>query len=429
MKKKKSDFFATDVYPKWRQRVKEATESVIVFSPFFDSLLLRLLKVNTTLSPDNISVVTFFSADNLLELKGQLITVKKLIKTGIKVYQLDRLHAKVLLTDDKWVTVGSQNFTKNGTLNKETTVMPKESLENSVFIQTLKEWLQEAIPINEELVDSLLKGLQKNFKEQEALTKQSKIDQALIIGQYSKQKIAELIKKLKALEKDSNIQFKDGYAYGTVTTLWNENDCIDTLLADHNCDFTLWKRREVDGRYIPLKLERLSMFPMLMPETMQMGFIRVGRTRISYIRDALTWTNRELKLGQLELTVSIEFPRQHVKERNMVVTLDYKKLEKCTIDFLFNGTEAKLINSKFRKPRGQTSPRHIYFTSLIADFLGNPNELDEFLSSFFSTFRYKKLGINNPNVTSYFTRKYYRLSIVEFKGSPFLIIQPNEALN
>jgi phosphatidylserine/phosphatidylglycerophosphate/cardiolipin synthase-like enzyme len=57
-----------------------------------------------------------------------LIGVRALLRRGIEVRSLSRLHAKVLICDWRTATIGSQNFTSYGRGSHETTAVPTDDL-------------------------------------------------------------------------------------------------------------------------------------------------------------------------------------------------------------------------------------------------------------------------------------------------------------
>lgn len=150
---------ARDVYKSWKRRVQRAEESVRVFTPYFDRALDRLLG-NADLEPGDISVVTDLSpASGALDYRGQLLGVRALLRRGIEVRSLPRLHAKVLLCDEVQVTIGSQNFTSYGRGSHETTALIGDDITDTTFAATLAEWYAAATPVSLEFIEGLLAEL------------------------------------------------------------------------------------------------------------------------------------------------------------------------------------------------------------------------------------------------------------------------------
>jgi phosphatidylserine/phosphatidylglycerophosphate/cardiolipin synthase-like enzyme len=157
-------FLARDAYRAWKRRIQEAAESIVVFTPYLDSLLDRLLR-NSALEAEAISVVTDLSpASGALDYRAQLIGVRALLRRGVEVRSLLRLHAKVLLCDWRIATIGSQNFTSYGRGSRETTAVPLDDLGESGFVATLREWFETSVSVDITLVERLLAGLENEMK-------------------------------------------------------------------------------------------------------------------------------------------------------------------------------------------------------------------------------------------------------------------------
>ena len=155
---------ADAAYRAWKRKVQEAAESVVVFTPYLDSLLDRLL-TNSALEAEAMAVVTDLSpASGALDYRAQLIGVRALLRRGVEVRSLLRLHAKVLLCDWRTATMGSQNFTSYGRGSRETTAVPPDDLGESRFVATLRKWFDAAVPVDMVLVERLLAGLENEMK-------------------------------------------------------------------------------------------------------------------------------------------------------------------------------------------------------------------------------------------------------------------------
>ena len=159
MTKHQPDLLAADAYRRWSSLAATAEKSLTVFSPYLDPLV-RTLIGRSGLAPDSVIVVTDLSpASGAGDYPAQLHALRHLIEDGVEVRSLQRLHAKVLLVDDSRATVGSQNFTRYARSSKETTALPDRDLAGSVFVETLIEWREQALPVDAGLIQMLLDGL------------------------------------------------------------------------------------------------------------------------------------------------------------------------------------------------------------------------------------------------------------------------------
>lgn len=95
----------------WEEYINEAKDSIVVFTPYFDWLLVNLFS-NCELPYDDIFLVTQLDRSDASEENiARLNRIVELMNLGVNVRILDRLHAKVLIVDDVHAFFGSQNFT------------------------------------------------------------------------------------------------------------------------------------------------------------------------------------------------------------------------------------------------------------------------------------------------------------------------------
>ena len=111
----------------WEDYIQEATDSIVVFTPYFDWLLVSLFS-SCELPYSNIYLVTQLDRiDSRSENITRLNRIVELVNLGVNVQILDRLHAKVLIVDDEHAFFGSQNFTNYSTESIEITTQISRS--------------------------------------------------------------------------------------------------------------------------------------------------------------------------------------------------------------------------------------------------------------------------------------------------------------
>lgn len=95
----------------WEDYIKDASQSIMVFTPYFDWLLINLFS-SCDLPYSDIYLVTQLDwIDTRTENLTRINRIVELVNLGVNVRILDRLHAKVLVVDDEHAFFGSQNFT------------------------------------------------------------------------------------------------------------------------------------------------------------------------------------------------------------------------------------------------------------------------------------------------------------------------------
>lgn len=415
-------YLARDVYSSWKRCVSKAQTRITVYSPYFDRLLLSLLK-NAKLAPALLTVVTDFNPASLLQQSNQLRTIKQLLSKGISVLSLRDLHAKVLLVDDRLVSIGSQNFTSHGRRAKECTAVPLDTLDGSRLVKTLLRWREEAEPIDEELVDMLISKLSKRMLKFKRLIDATQKEFDEVCEQHEQEKQNALIRRLEELERQSKIQMSDGVVYASIVHIYSESNDYDSLIADRGYDMTKWIIKKSQGRTEPYRLSRLDIYPIIISENNRMGFARIGKTRITYLRNGVHWTGQYLELGVVRLNVSLDFPETDTRKRNIVLKLSHVDLGSCEADFLFTGHSVKFVEKRTLK--GSRCSRHeydLFVSTLENEFFASTKQLNAFFQTFFKGFRFARLGRDKKNVSEYFKGDRFRLSVIQYQDNPFLVV-------
>ena len=404
--------------------MSKAEKSITVYTPFFDRLLLSLLRTQSDIDPEQITVVTDLVPASLLESPNQLRAIKRAITEGFSIRSLGGLHAKVLLVDDKYATAGSQNFTSKGRRNKEVTVVPSEALDGSRFIETLIGWREQGEEIDGELVDILISKLTRRIKQHKKLLQETQSEFEEILEEHQLGKQAALISRLEELERQSRVRMSRGVIYATIEYLFDGWNSYMTLMADHGCDMTRWIVENSDGTTEPYRLSRLSMYPMILAESHRMGFARIGKTRITYIRNSLNWTNNKLEVGYMMLDVNITFPKTDTKKRNIVVKLSNSYLgSSCEFAVLFTGDSSQVVRKRYFKSRGYRQDQHeLFVTALENDFFASTKLFEDFFRRFFCRFTYATLCRDHKNAEDYLKGTRFRLSVIQYQENPFLVI-------
>ena len=111
----------------WEDYIQEATDSIVVFTPYFDWLLVSLFSACELPYSDIYLVTQLDRIDTRSENITRINRIVELVNLGVNVRILDRLHAKVLLVDDEHAFFGSQNFTNYSTESIEITTQISRS--------------------------------------------------------------------------------------------------------------------------------------------------------------------------------------------------------------------------------------------------------------------------------------------------------------
>ena len=111
----------------WEEYIQDASESIVVFTPYFDWLLVNLFSSCELPYSDIYLVTQLDRIDSRSENITRINRIIELANLGVNVRILDRLHAKVLVVDDEHAFFGSQNFTNYSTESIEITTQISRS--------------------------------------------------------------------------------------------------------------------------------------------------------------------------------------------------------------------------------------------------------------------------------------------------------------
>ena len=135
-----------NAYNHWKQVAESAKSSLIIFSPFLDSMVIHLFE-ECPLPWNKLGLVTQndwedFSSQSVRKEE----VIDQLLEKGVDVRYLPRLHAKAIIADWDTAVVGSQNFTYYSQDSYEVSFLLDRYAEGGlgeVFFR-LEEWWEEA---------------------------------------------------------------------------------------------------------------------------------------------------------------------------------------------------------------------------------------------------------------------------------------------
>jgi len=425
-------YLAKDVYSRWKSLVEEAKETITVFTPYFDRTLLSVLKANNDINLQQITIVTDFNPISILELPNQLRAIKQALSLGLNVLSLPCLHAKVLLIDRKYITTGSQNFTYRGRKNKECTTVPTESMEGTQFVNTLDNWLEQAKPIDESLVDLMLTKLGKQFKEYSVLVDKIQSEFTKLRVQHEKEKQNDIQLKVQEkqrairlglveLEQKSRIKMSNGEVFASIKKFASSSGYYDSLVVFDNVDdLTSWTLTDEDDSIVSYELPRCKFYPIIVANSNRMAFVRIANRRITYVRTVVT---RNWQVGDIYYDINIEFPATETCNINIVINISISGRGSCQFDVLFTGCSASIVGKRYIEFENIPYAKAIEYKRLIeSSFFESTTHLDKLFKYCFTNFKYNTLGIDNKNLGDLLDGSIYKLGIIQYLKQPIIVI-------
>lgn len=420
-----SKAIAGDAHPTWAAAIAKAQSRIVVLTPYLDELLVTLIR-KATIPPEAITVVTDLSPESsATDYLRQLKALSELAEASVDLRSLARLHAKVLLADDEAFTVGSQNFTTYARKSRETTIATSVDADSASFIATLWEWIDEATPLDHELLSALISAIETEAQHahEAALELKQAVDVFLDEWRATQAKNEE--KRLTQIEIASPFQLVHGSAWAKLQLLDTETDMYWSLIGEPGTDLTAWKFLDEDGDFRPA-IGRLTMCPVFRSDTQQMALGRIGKTRVTYIRRTVSWSSLWL-CGDTDYSVTLRFPETGTRTCNIKFDLStiWEPSTTITLDAHFDGSSLRFLGTR-PQPGHRRDARFTQLSQGILDELSDDDSLDEFLSSYLVPFKYSDLRLGNKNAEKFFSDHWYRLSLGAMSHSPVLIATPQK---
>lgn len=400
-----ADLFGTDQYPRWEEAVRDASSDVLVVSPFFDDLLVQLVKVCRSGSP--VRVLTNLSPprEGGTSWFRQVHAARQLLALGVDVRSLARLHAKVLLVDGHVVSVGSQNFTTYGRGSKEASARTSSGDKQGRLRASIERWWSES----EKVTDAMLHRLEVDLISQvEQLEAQSTaVERAFreSIQRYrlesERQRKAQIDAQIQRRLASSRYRFAGGSIECAVRyASWDSWQQSLMVMDPRFDDLTQWPKGEV---------QRLNQLPLLNTETNGIAFGRVAQTRITFLSRGFGRT-RSVLFGPGGIEVDLNTTGR--ARSNVLVALD------CGSTI---GIAISLSSEEFTSVIKSGSPN----AETIEEVLASPTKQKQLLGEVLGSFRYTSplSGSFEPIGKFLSGKSTWLLNRIDVRGQPILIAQ------
>lgn len=395
------DFKPSDLFKKWKVMIENADNSIKIFTPYLDSTVNKLIK---SVSKDvEIQIITSLESDNLFQKEYQIDALIEAMNDSVTIKNLEGLHAKVLMVDYKNISLGSQNFTKRGRKNKEAGFISDTSFEGAYFIKVLEEWISESRDVSIELLENLKEFVSEN--EEEISTIKNRFDngiEEILTNFYNKE-------DQNVIDYSSHYNTTYRFAQDSVIVRKTQpppNYNYYSFFAGENNNLCKWIKTK-EGVEEKLSLEEYDYYPGLNSRTMQMAFIRMHTSRITFIRTNFNFNEwRDFEIGGEEFEIEFTFLRSNTKKSNIKFSLRNDHRGKGDFYYMFNGIEFKLVKYKNEN-----------FQNIIDDGLIS----NKFLTFLIQPEKFKTPWGHPAEIEKLLPKEYYKVGIIEFGDCPILI--------
>lgn len=269
-----------------------------------------------------------------LDYAWQLRGVRRLLENGVQVRSLRRLHARVLLVDGNLATLGSQNFTRYGQGSKEATAAPTNDLEGSKFVSKLDEWFEEADDVELDFIEQLLEQLAPQMKQfrsarndletafdevhaEEEARREAEADAQQT--QRDREQTRSVPLKQSIMRAAARTPYRSGQATAYASLDWDGTYEYKTFKGARTNDLTTW--HEVFGDWVlnTIHLQPGEFYPVLLGPSGRMAFVRVMKTRISYVWRGVSRGSAQIIAGE-RLWLMPGFPDYGLEDANLTIT-------------------------------------------------------------------------------------------------------------
>lgn len=158
-----------DVAPDWLRAAKQATSEAEAFFPFVSSSRV----IDSIPHSVSVTLYTRFDSEVFGSGASSITVIKRILsRADICLYGLPSLHAKILVIDRRFVSIGSQNLTVRGSTNLEATMINWSERDSEDIIKDMQQWKERAFRITPEMVATMeaalprLRRLYRAFLEQ-----------------------------------------------------------------------------------------------------------------------------------------------------------------------------------------------------------------------------------------------------------------------
>lgn len=409
MTSKEPQYFAEDIYKKWLYQVKRAESTIDVISPYVSNTVKDLLTSKHISREVSRSIYTRIDSDTIFDQPWQIRALINCIKSGIDVYHIPLLHAKHLIIDGWDITIGSQNFTKRGRKNKESTVLTFGHRTWSKFSKTLDEWMEEAVPIRLSYLIELEKKLSPLREDIKRLRKfhQLKFDE--IEPQREIDEIINRVKKnLRALRAKSKITFA---SESIVVSRDYSHHGTPIYRPKGDCDMLNWN---VAGSAEPYNLGWLEYYPMINTMTCEIKYVRMGHTQFSQCGDSINFGSIELSGRKYLLNATC--PSENTFDVNYIINVTNEFGWTSEIHYFFNGLSFELRQTVFHDTAEETF--------LLNNVIHDETQTFKLLST---PFQGVSLNALWQNIKSFLKEDQYNLTLGEIYGNSIIIAEPIES--
>lgn len=427
--------YLRNIMSRWKTEL-DTDERVYILSPHITAITAKEIFENS--NTYYFEIYTSFDLVNFLNRNSSITALKTLVKKGFEAYFLPNLQANIILVSNKFVSVGSQSLTNQGTDRKQATFASAD-LEIVKYVENelKKNWLGDGKKITLEMladVETKLKPLKSIYKMLE-----SELESVLIlVEENSKQKDnesferrAENTKRKERLEANIENLTKIAIGKGEVREKGNHK----TFVREGHTDYSIINRNSE----IPIKKSHYHL--AVVEETGRLAWARPMVKSITFFRNNLT-LSFPAKLNQEEYSVSFianssmgMFSWSDSPLTNLEMKLSSPKFEYpvCTISIWFDLMRLEIVKvntierDSLKIVESKVGSRFVNSVKGIETWIQENGEEFEsiIINSVLTPFKLEKNLLDAPDAEYFLNGSYgkYELKLSKIEDKPILIFR------
>lgn len=370
--------------------IENATYSVDIFTPYLDFTINKLIQ--SVSANIEVTIITSLEGDTLFQKDYQINALIEAMNNGVVVKNLKGLHAKILMVDKKNISLGSQNFTNRGRKNKEAGFISIASFENSDFLISLESWIEESTNISLELLENLKRFINDNEEEISDV----------------KERFNKGVEEILSDFYNTTYRFAQGSVIVTKTVPPPNRDYFSFFAGEHN-NLCKWIKTNKEGTEEQVDLNDYDYHPSLNLYTMQMAFLRIHTSRITFIKTNFKiYQSQEIKIGGEQFDIEFKFLRSNTKKSNIKISLVNEKKGKGDFYYLFNGFGFRLVK---------------YKNDNYKEIVDTGDFSNEFLTFLIEPAKFKTPWNQPKEIEKFLPKEQYKVGILQYEDCPVLIFE------
>ena len=289
----------------------------------------------------NSKIYTCFKAENFVQQASSLSTLKKLLLNHCKLFHIADLHAKVMLTDN-FISIGSQNLTNKGRINKESTFCSSEPQYISYGRKAIESWTLDAEEITIDMVEKMELLIAPYIKDYIDIKNNLTTIDEEIERQLKSQNIKTYQEWQDIIQNNlSYINISENHIFASVKQLIKRNSwggiTITSSLVPMEKDDNLciWCLSSTN-----VSMQSKLRYLIFDTETSKIGWARINKTRITYFCNGISsYESLSLngKVFHVEYAANWTDTRN---EYNLILYITFKETDlklvyKCFFDLAF----------------------------------------------------------------------------------------------